>query len=105
MVVLEDAVVSRKKVYEKVYELLQAIVNLSEEEKNYICSHIKVLPHRSIECMILQNTSLLPELKAQLDKPERWCDYTYTNATIKNGLIPSYAKYEQDIKSRVIKKE
>lgn len=105
VVVLEDAVVSRKKVYEKVYDILQETVTLSEEEKNYICSHIKVLPLRAIECMILQNTSLLPKLKEQLDKPERWYDYTYTDATTKNGLISSYAKYEQDVKSRVSKQE
>lgn len=103
VVVLEDAVVSRKKVYEKVYDILQETVTLSEEEQNYICSHIKVLPLRAIECMILQNTSLLPEIKKQLDKPERWYDYTYTDVTTKNGLISSYAKYEQDIKSRVRK--
>ena len=101
VVVLEDAVVSRKKVYEKVYDILQETVTLTEEEKNYICSHIKVLPLRAIECMILQNTSLMPELKEQEDKPEKWYDYTYTNATTKNGLITSYAQYEQDIKSRI----
>ena len=101
VVVLEDAVVSRKKVYEKVYAILKETVTLSEEDKNYICSHIKVLPLRSIECMILQNTSLLPELKEQLEKPERWYDYTYTNVNKKNGLITSYAQYEQDIKNRI----
>ena len=42
VVVLEDAVVSRKKVYEKVCNILQDAVNVSEEEKNYICSHIKI---------------------------------------------------------------
>lgn len=103
VVVLEDAVVSRKKVYEKVYALLEETATLSEEEKNYICSHIKVLPLRAIECMILQNTSLLPELKEQLDKPEKWYDYTYTNATVENGLISTYAQYEQNIKDRISK--
>ena len=103
VVVLEDAVVSRKKVYEKVYALLEETATLSEEEKNYICSHIKVLPLRAIECMILQNTSLLPELKEQLDKPEKWYDYTYTNATVENGLISTYAQYEQNIKERINK--
>ena len=103
VVVLEDAVVSRKKVYEKVYALLEETATLSEEEKNYICSHIKVLPLRAIECMILQNTSLLPELKEQLDKPEKWYDYTYTNATVENGLISTYAQYEQNIKERISK--
>lgn len=103
VVVLEDAVVSRKKVYEKVYALLEETATISEEEKNYICSHIKVLPLRAIECMILQNTSVLPELKEQLDKPEKWYDYTYTNATVENGLISTYAQYEQAIKGRISK--
>lgn len=101
VVVLEDAVVSRKKVYEKVYSMLQETEILSEEEKNYICSHIKVLPLRIIEGMVLQNTSLLPELMLQLDKPERWYDYVYLNVTTENGLIPLYAQYEQDIKNRI----
>lgn len=103
VVVLEDAVVSRRKVYEKVYEILQETVVLSEEEKNYICSHIKVLPLRELECMILQNTSLLPELMSQLDKPEKWYDYTYTNATTENGIIPLYAQFEHNIKNRISK--
>ncbi|KIR02556.1 hypothetical protein P261_01371 [Lachnospiraceae bacterium TWA4] len=101
VVVLEDAVVSRKKVYEKAYEILQKEETLSEEDKCYICSHIKVMPLRAIESMILQNTSLLPELQAQLNIPERWYDYTYTNETIENGLIPLYEQYEQDIKCRI----
>ena len=103
VVVLEDAVVSRKKVYEKVCNILQDAVNVSEEEKNYICSHIKILPLRAIECMILQNTSILPELKEQLDKPEKWYYYTYTNTTTENGIISSYAQYEHDLKGRISK--
>ncbi len=103
VVVLEDAVISRKKVYEKAYDILKETIALSKEEKEYICSHIKVLPLRAIECMILQNTSLLPELKEQLNKPEKWYDYTYTNTTTANGLIQSYSQYERDIKSRVSK--
>lgn len=62
VVVLEDDVVSRKKVYDKAYSILGENVNLSEEEKNYICSHIKIMPLRFIECMVLQNISLMPEL-------------------------------------------
>ena len=103
VVVLEDAVVSRKKVYDKVYAILQETDNLTEDEKNYICSHIKVLPLCVIESMVLQNTSLLPELLAQLDKPERWYDYTYSNPTTDNGIIPSYAQYGKDIKARINK--
>ena len=74
---------------------------LTEANRKYICSHIKVLPLRAIECMVLQNTSLLPELISQLEKPERWYDYTYTNATIENGVIPLYSQYEKNIKNRI----
>ena len=101
VVVIEDAVVSRKKVYDKAFSILQETENLSEEDKNYIISHIKVLPLRSIECMILQNTSLLPGLMEQLGKPERWYDYIYSDPTTANGLIPIYAQYERDIKNRM----
>lgn len=103
VVVLEDAVVSRKKVYDKVFTILQENGDLLEEEKNYICSHIKILPLRAIECMVLQNTSLLPELLSQLDKPEEWYAYTYSNPTVDNGVIPMYAQYEKEIKTRVKK--
>lgn len=103
VVVLEDAVVSRNKVYDKAYDILQEDKSLFIEEKNYICSHIKVLPLRSIEGMILQNTSLLPEFILQLDKSEKWYDYTYSSPALNNGLIPSYAKYEEDIKRRIKK--
>ena len=103
VVVLEDAVISRKKVYDKAYSILQETYELSKEEKKYICSHIKVLPLSSIETMILQNTSLIPELLSHVAEPERWYDYTYSNSTDKNGLISSYAQYERDIKTRIRK--
>lgn len=101
VVVLEDAVVSRKKVYDEAFSILQETEDLSEEDKNYISGHIKVLPLRSVECMILQNTSLLSGLLAQLGKSERWYDYIYSDSTTENGLIPMYAQYECDIKSRI----
>lgn len=53
--------------------------------------------------MILQNTSLLPELLSQLNQPEEWYDYTYSSPTVNNGIIPVYAQYEKDIKARVAK--
>ena len=50
--------------------------------------------------MALQNTSLLPELLSQLDKPEEWYDYTYSNPTVNNGVIPLYAQYEKGYKNK-----
>lgn len=103
VIVLEDAVVSREKVYHNVFEILRENDKLSEDDKNYICSHIKILSLRAIECMVLQNISLLPVLLSQLDKPEKWYDYTYSNSTADNDMIPSYAQYEREIKTRVKK--
>ena len=102
VVVLEDAVVSRKKVYEKAIEFLAEESGvISEEANKYICSHIKVIPLRQVENMILQNTSLLPNLISQVDKPECWFDYNYTNPTVENGLIPMYEEYTNNLKARV----
>ena len=70
-----------------------------KERKQFTSVRIVGMRKRSI----LQNTSLLPELKEQLDKPEKWYDYTYTNATVENGLISTYAQYEQNIKERISK--
>lgn len=102
VVVLEDAVVSRKKVYEKAVELLGAEMDkVSEEIKNYICSHIKVMPLRQIESMVLQNTSLLPSLISQINKPECWYNYNYADPTVENGLIPMYEEYTNDLKAKI----
>lgn len=101
VIVLEDAVVSRKRVYDKAYSILEKSEVLDNNERNYISSHIKILSLRAIECMILQNTSLMPELVSQVDKPEKWYDYTYSNITTENGFIPLYSQYEKDIKTRI----
>ncbi|MDO4302030.1 MAG: hypothetical protein Q4D26_11660 [Clostridia bacterium] len=102
VVVLEDVAVSRKKVYEKVISLLNAETSLvSEETTRYICSHIKILPLRQIEVMVLQNTSLVPSLVFQVDNPECWYDYTYGNSTVENGLIPIYEEYVNDLKTKI----
>lgn len=101
VVVLEDAVMSRKRIYDRAISMLLESDTVSQKEKDYICSHIKVLPLSVIECMVLQNTSLLPQLQLQLSDSERWYDYTYLDTSIENGLIPLYSQYEKDIKDRI----
>lgn len=103
VVVLEDSVVSRKKVYEKAYSLINTTTEISEEEKEYICSHIKVLPLREIERMILQNTSIMPSLLSQIDTPDRWYNYTYSYEVTSKVLIPLYSQYTQDLKMKISK--
>jgi len=102
VVVLEDANVSRREVYKKACETLEKTIILTTEEKDFICSHIKVCSLRSIEYMALQNTSLMPGLLQQLNEPENWYNQSYTNATTANGAIPSYGQYVRDIKNRII---
>lgn len=104
VVVLEDAVVSRERIYDKAYSLILETDNLSEEEKNYICSHIKVLPLNFIESMVLKNISLIPELVFQCDKTDKWYDYTYSNVAVDNGkLIPLYDEYISNIYTKILK--
>ena len=104
VVVLEDAVVSRERVYDEAFSLIEDDEYITNDEKNYICSHIKVLPLRSIENTILENCSLLPALLEQVDKPEKWFNYEYSYFAPGNGGIPIYESYINDIKGRVTRK-
>lgn len=103
VVVLEDAVVSRKKVYEKVYALLEETATLSEEEKNYICSHIKVLPLRAIECMIYRTLVYYLNSKNSLINRKNGMITPTQIQQLKNGIISTYTQYEQNIKERISK--
>jgi hypothetical protein len=102
VVVLEDAVLPREKVYERAFDLWEEKNEvLSETEKNYIHSHIKVIPLRQIESMVLQNMSFLPCLITQERNPEQWDDLTFSNPNPENGLIPIYTQYVDGIKESV----
>ena len=104
VVVLEDANISRKRIYDKAFSLIEKTIELSDADKKYICSHIKILPLRSIENKVLENSSIIPPLLEQVDKPEKWFDYEYSSQTICDNGIPIYESYVNDIKGRVSKK-
>lgn len=95
-VVLEDSYISRRSVYEYVFQNDK----LTNDEKNYIHSHIKIVSLRQIEHMVLQNTSFLGSLLDQHNVPDRWDDYNYVMATTENGIIPIYKRYVDDLKNR-----
>lgn len=97
VVVWDDSYVSRKAVYDEVF----FSKDLSEEERQYIHSHIKIVSLRQIEHMVLQNTSFLVSLKQQVSNPEEWDDMNYVKATTENGIISCYEKYVSDLKTRV----
>ena len=102
VVVLEDAVVSRKKVYDKVFLELERTAHLDDEEKRYIHSHIKVLPLREVETFMLQNMSPLPFLVEQVENENQWDNYRYGCPQKENGLIAEYESYVKKLKSMLI---
>lgn len=102
VVVLEDAVLPRHIVYNKVYELLQEKSEIiTQNEKDYIHSHIKIVPLREIELMVLQNMSFLPCLLKQENDPNQWDSLTFSTANTQYGLLPMYEKFVSEIKSKV----
>ncbi|MEG2013870.1 MAG: hypothetical protein RR063_11815, partial [Anaerovoracaceae bacterium] len=102
VVVLEDAVLPRKRVYERAFDLWSEKNEvLSEAERTYIRSHIKVVPLKQIESMVLQNMSFLPCLITQERNPEQWDALNFCNPNIEHGLIPIYAQYVDRIKESV----
>lgn len=102
VVVFEDAVVSREKVYDKAIEVwIDKVGSISECDIDYIRSHVKVVPLRQIELMVLQNTSFLTCLLNQVKNKEQWNDITFVTPNIENGLLPIYEKYVSKIKDEV----
>ena len=101
VVVLEDALLPRHLIYNMAFEMWEKKGNnVSDEVKKYIQSHVKVVPLRQIEIMILQNASFLPCLLEQVDKPELWNNYVLSKPTVYNGLIPLYEEYVTTLKQK-----
>lgn len=103
VVVLEDAAVPRKKVYGKVFEILSnKIGELSEDVKRYIHSHVKIVPLRQIEQMVLQNMSFLSCLNEQENNPEQWNNLNFGIPSIEHGLLSIYEDYVSTLKKQVV---
>ncbi|OPY59905.1 MAG: hypothetical protein A4E56_03030 [Pelotomaculum sp. PtaU1.Bin065] len=103
VVVLEDAVVPREKVYNKAFEMrIKKVGSISDNEKGYVHSHIKIVPLRQIEAMVLQNMSFLPCLLAQAEHPEKWNDLNFATPNTEHGLLPIYEQFVSQIKREVI---
>ena len=99
VVVLEDAILPREKVYKKAFELFNEHVD--NIEINYIHSHIKVVSLREIESMVLQNKSFLSCLIKQEKSPADWDNLSYSKPSLECGLLPIYEKYVTRIKNSV----
>jgi hypothetical protein len=101
-VVLEDAVVPKNKVYDKVFEMrIKKVGDITQEEKQYIHSHVKIVPLKEIELMVLQNMSFLSCLQEQEKNPEKWNDLTFATPNTEHGLLPMYHQFVLQIKKAV----
>lgn len=104
VVMLDDIALSRSKIYSKAFEVhSEKYGNLSDNEKNYIHSHIKIVSLRQLESLLLENSSFLPCLIEQVSDKDRWDDLWYTRSTIGNGLLPIYDEYVTGLKARFVK--
>ncbi len=102
VVVLEDAVLPRGKVYSRVYDTYRKKSgDLSQEDMDYIHSHIKVVSLRQIESMLLQNSSFLQCLIDQSERQEHWDDLNFSKPTTDRGLLPLYNDFVVNIKKAV----
>jgi hypothetical protein len=104
VVVLEDAVVPREKVYNKAFEMwAEKVGRTTDLEKDYMHSHVKVVSLSQIEHMVLQNMSFLPCLLQQEECAEQWDNLTYEMPNKDYGLLPIYQKFVSEIKHEVNK--
>ena len=100
--VFEDAAIARHLVYNTVFELLEENhLQDSQETRNYINSHIKIVPMRQIEEMVFAGNSYLQCLLKQVNQPEQWNDSTFFIPTGEDHLIPSLEAYCTSIKKEV----
>lgn len=104
VVVLEDAVLPREKVYNKVFDTYRENIGcISEAEINYIRSHIKIVPLKQLESMILQNSSFLQCLIDQSEQQKYWDDINLCHPTVDRGLLPLYKEFVEKTKAAVSK--
>ena len=76
---------------------------LADAERDYIRSHIKTVPLRQMESMVLQNMSFLPCLLEQCRNPEKWNDLNFANPSTDKGCIPSYVSFVEQLKNEVLR--
>lgn len=102
VVVFEDAVVPREKVYNKAFEMwVDKVGSISESVRDYIHSHIKVVSLGQIERMVLQNTSFLTCLLLQVGDEKQWNNLIFEAPNKADVLLPIYQKYVSEIKHEV----
>jgi hypothetical protein len=66
---------------------LKKLGDITQEEKQYIHSHVKIVPLKEIELMVLQNMSFLSCLQEQEKNPEKWNDLTFATPNTEHGLL------------------
>lgn len=101
VVMLDDVALPRQKIYEKSFQLYENKYHkLTDDEKNYIHSHVKIVSLDQIENIVLHGNSFLQCLINQSLDPNKWNDLNFAESINENDCINSYTDYVSDIKNR-----
>ncbi len=97
---LEDSYISRRQIYEKVFEELK--INSESDEAIYIKTHIKITNFRDLELFAFRSLNIFLALKNKADNPKDWNDLgLYKEQLYKNQFskkidsIESFTKFNQ----------
>lgn len=102
VVVLEDAAIAKHSVYEKVFKKLSENgLEDTSAVRDYIHSHIKVVPLNQIEQTVLIGHSYMECLHNQMNSRDMWNNYTFFIPKEKFDCIPSYKTFNKRLKSAV----
>jgi len=102
VVVLEDAAIAKHSVYERVFEKLpEKGLDDTTDIRDYIQSHVKVVPLNQIEQTVLIGHSYMECLQNQVNNREMWNNYTFYIPKETFNCIPSFKTFDEDIKSAV----
>lgn len=101
VVVLEDAALPRQKVYDRAFDMVRLrSMDCTEETCDYIHSHIKIVPLRQIEEVVLDGYSYMDCLLGQVEGKEHWDDYSFFVRHERTaGGIPMYNNFVRELKS------
>lgn len=102
VVVLEDAAIAKHSVYEKVFtKLSEKALDDTPDVRNYIQSHIKVVPLSQIEQTVLIGHSYMECLQNQVNDHKMWNNYTFFIPKEDFTCIPSFCAFERELKESV----
>lgn len=93
-VALEDSFVSRKMIYDKVFQILSENENInSPTEFEYIHSHIKIISLREIENLVLRGKGISTLLAKNACDKNKWDDYNIILEEFEGTFPPIFNEF------------